>query len=299
MSCKIILAHLKIWRSKTQPFSGNLRPDLLTSLMNMSLVLHLPRKIHLCRSSSNAPRLPTLLKLLQHTLTFCSLLARCRIPCACHSKPHPNFQKQSETVSFLHCSLPQCASRHNGVHFFDISTSKSAPNLVCFPHFDFEVCFVPRQRAIFYLSSPQTAPHFSEPTFRLSWKNTMSRDFATVSRTCIFCLLTLSLLWSSFFFSLLWLFPPLLLHLCILSEVWLLNFLRLSILSTFSTLNIYLSICLVYLSICLSIYLSFFLSTYLCIYLSIHLSIYLVYLFLSNPNPSNPIQSYLWNHKLR
>ena len=47
MSSKIILAHLKIWRSKTQPFSGNLRPDLLTSLMNMSLVLHLPRKIHL------------------------------------------------------------------------------------------------------------------------------------------------------------------------------------------------------------------------------------------------------------
>ena len=36
-----------------------------------------------------------------------------------------------------------------------------------------------------------------------------------------------SLLWSYFFFlSLLWLFPPLLLHLSISSEVWLLNFLR-------------------------------------------------------------------------
>ena len=40
--------------------------------------------------------------------------------------------------------------------------------------------------------------------------------------------LWLLLLWSSLFFSpLLWLFPPLLFHLSILSEVWLLNFLRL------------------------------------------------------------------------
>ena len=48
-------------------------------------------------------------------------------------------------------------------------------------------------------------------------------DFSTFSRACMFFLLTLSLLWSSFFFlSLLWLFPPLLFYLSILSEVWLL-----------------------------------------------------------------------------
>ena len=35
------------------PLSGNQRPDLLTSLMNMSLVPRLPRAMHLCRSSSN------------------------------------------------------------------------------------------------------------------------------------------------------------------------------------------------------------------------------------------------------
>ena len=35
----------------------------------------------------------------------------------------------------------KCASRHNGVRFFDISTSKSGPDLVCFVHFDFEMCF--------------------------------------------------------------------------------------------------------------------------------------------------------------
>ena len=53
----------------------------------------------------------------------------------------------------------KCASRHNGVHFFDISTSKSGPNLVCFGHFDLEMCFAPQWRAIFHLSSGQLAPH--------------------------------------------------------------------------------------------------------------------------------------------
>ena len=53
----------------------------------------------------------------------------------------------------------KCASRHNGVHFFDISTSKSGPDLVCFVHFDLEMCFAPQRRAIFYLSSGQLAPH--------------------------------------------------------------------------------------------------------------------------------------------
>ena len=48
LSCKIILANLQIWCSKMQPFSGNQRPDLLTSLMNMSFVLPLPRKIFKC-----------------------------------------------------------------------------------------------------------------------------------------------------------------------------------------------------------------------------------------------------------
>ena len=39
----------------------NQRPDLLTSVMNMSLVLRLPREMHLSRSSSNVPRLPSFL----------------------------------------------------------------------------------------------------------------------------------------------------------------------------------------------------------------------------------------------
>ena len=74
---------------------------------------------------------------------------------------------------------------------------------------------------------------FSEPNFWPSgatkhWKNTVSRDFSTFSCTWIFFLLTLSLLTSSLLtLSLLWLLSPLLFHLSILSEVWLLNFLQL------------------------------------------------------------------------
>ena len=43
----------------------------------------------------------------------------------------------------------KCASRHSGVHFFDILTSKSGPRLVCFVHFDLEMCFAPQRRALF------------------------------------------------------------------------------------------------------------------------------------------------------
>ena len=43
----------------------------------------------------------------------------------------------------------KCTSRHSGVHFFDISTSKSAPTMVWFVHFDLEMCFAPQRRALF------------------------------------------------------------------------------------------------------------------------------------------------------
>ena len=68
---------------------------------------------------------------------------------------HLNCQKWSGAGVL--CTF--CASRHNGVHFFDISTSKSGPRMVCFVHFDFEMCFAPQRRAIFHLSSCQLAPH--------------------------------------------------------------------------------------------------------------------------------------------
>ena len=87
--------------------------------------------------------------------------------------------------SVLYILTSTCASRHNGVHFFDSATAKSGPKLVCFVHFDFEMCFAPQRHAIFHLSSGQLAPH--PPTFRPSgatnhWKNTANRDFPTFSR---------------------------------------------------------------------------------------------------------------------
>ena len=43
----------------------------------------------------------------------------------------------------------KCASRHNGVHFFHISTSRSGPRMVCLVHFGMEMCFAPQRRPLF------------------------------------------------------------------------------------------------------------------------------------------------------
>ena len=45
------------------------------------------------------------------------------------------------------------------MHFFNISTSKSAPNPRFFLHFGFDMCFVPQRRAIIFLSADHVAPH--------------------------------------------------------------------------------------------------------------------------------------------
>ena len=67
--------------------------------------------------------------------------------------------KVVRTWCVLYILTSKCASSRNGVHFFDIWTSKSGPTMVCFVHFDLETCFAPQRRAIFYLSSDQLAPH--------------------------------------------------------------------------------------------------------------------------------------------
>ena len=142
---------------------------------------------------------------------------------------HVNFQKWSGPVVF--CTLWR-ASRHNGVHFFDISTSKSGPDLVCFVHFDFEMCFAPKRRAIFHLSSASglRTRRFSEPTFRPSgatnhWKNSVSRLSYLFAHLDLLSSETFSFL---IFFTLLFsslTLPISAFHLSIVSEVWLLNFL--------------------------------------------------------------------------
>ena len=66
------------------------------------------------------------------------------------------FQKWSEHGGALYILTSTCASRHSSVHFFDISTSKSAPTLTCFILFDLQMWFAPELR--FHLSSGQLAP---------------------------------------------------------------------------------------------------------------------------------------------
>ena len=194
------------------------------------------------------------------TLTFCSLLRRYTIPCACHAKRDLN-------VCFVLCILTSnCASRHNGVPFLDISTSKSGPNMVCFVHFDLEMCFAPQQRALFrHLNFQKWSEREVLLVFSLTnvLRATMACTFSSLiwpdgsapaalasllfdppepqiiekpqcfatflpfraSASSFFCLFLFSdLLSSTLLFSLP--LPSSAFHLSILSEVWLLNFLR-------------------------------------------------------------------------
>ena len=72
---------------------------------------------------------------------------------------HLNPQKWSERVVFFGILTSKHASGHSGMHFFNISTSKSAPRMECFGHFDFKMCFAPQQRARFLnISTSKSAP---------------------------------------------------------------------------------------------------------------------------------------------
>ena len=128
--------------------SGNQHPDFLTSLMTMSLGLRLPRKMHLCRSSSNVPRLPSFLEMLQNPhvlLTFEKVHNPLRLSRETTSE-RPKVLRTPQLFALL---ASKCASRHNSVHFFNIATSKSGPNMVCVVHFDLAMCFARQRRALF------------------------------------------------------------------------------------------------------------------------------------------------------
>ena len=118
----------------------------INALMNMFLAL--PRKMHLCSSSSNVPRVPSFLEMPQNPhvlLTFDKVHNPLRLP----HKTTLQRPKMARECGALRTLTSECASRHNGVHFFDISTSKGAPKLRCFVHFDLEMCFGPQWRAFF------------------------------------------------------------------------------------------------------------------------------------------------------
>ena len=57
--------------------------------------------------------------------------------------------KSAPDLQFFNIFTCKCAFRHSGVPFFDIWTSKSAPNTSCFVHFYLQMCFSPQRRAFF------------------------------------------------------------------------------------------------------------------------------------------------------
>ena len=128
-----------------QPISGNQRPDLLTSLMNMSLVLRLPREMHLCRSSSKVSRLPTFLKLLQNhhvLLTFGKVQNPLPLP-------HETASERPKVV------LDR--------HFFNT--------------FDLDMCFAPQRRALFQHLNFQKCSE-NGVRYILTWKSDLRRNCA-------------------------------------------------------------------------------------------------------------------------
>ena len=73
----------------------------------------------------------------------------CFAPQQCALFRHLNFRKWSENGVLCTFWLRNLLRSTTTVHFFDISTSKSGPKLVCFVHFHFEMCFAPQRRALF------------------------------------------------------------------------------------------------------------------------------------------------------
>ena len=103
------------------------------------------------------------------------------------------------TPSVFNILTGKYASRRNGVHFFDISTSKSGPELVCFVHFELEMCLAPQRRALFrHLNFQKWSENGVFCTFSLGnvLRATTACTFSTlqlpkvVREWCVLCILT-------------------------------------------------------------------------------------------------------------
>ena len=121
-----------------------------------------------------------------------------------------------ETASSFTLLTSTCASRHNGVHFLNISTPKSDPTLRRFAPFYFEMCFAPQRRALCQQLNFQEC---SEPeVFRQFGPRNVLRTTTACTFSRLFYLFArLHFLSSGSFSSLI--FFLLLSHLSILSEV--------------------------------------------------------------------------------
>ena len=136
---------------------------------------------------SEAKRHLNLQKWSEHGV-FCTFslrnVLRATIACTFSTSEPP---KVARTCGVLYILTWKCASRHNGVHFFDIATSKSGPDLRhwCALYILTWKCASRHngvQLFISHLASWLRTRRFSEPTFRPSgapnhWENTVFRDF--------------------------------------------------------------------------------------------------------------------------
>ena len=99
---------------------------------------------------------------------------------------------KAQNPQFLTLLTWTCASRHNDVHFFDVSTSTSGPGMVCFVHFNLETCFASQWSALFrFLNFQKWSEHGVLCTFWFGnvLRTTTACTFSTsqlpkVVRTC-------------------------------------------------------------------------------------------------------------------
>ena len=99
-------------------------------------------------------------------LTFDKVHNPLRLPRQATSEP----PKVVRTPGVFNILTWKCASRHSCVHFFDISTSKSGPTMVCFVHFHFEMCFAPQTACTFSTSQVPKVVRTWCVLYILTWK---------------------------------------------------------------------------------------------------------------------------------
>ena len=101
---------------------------------------------------------------------FCTFsLANARFATAACNFLTSQLQKVLRAWGVLYIFTYECPFRHSGVQFFDISTSKSAPNMRCFVHFHLRMSISPQRRAIFrHLNFKKCSEHEVFCTFSLT-----------------------------------------------------------------------------------------------------------------------------------
>ena len=103
------------------------------------------------------------------TDVFCTfLLQNVRFATAACNFCASDVRKAVSEWGLLCIFTSKCAFRHSGVQFFDIRTSKSAPDTSCFVHFHFQLCVSPKRRAIFrHQNFKKSSGHVMFCTFSL------------------------------------------------------------------------------------------------------------------------------------